>query len=140
MATKAQLTHTLRTLQVAMTSYEWNADTADYVQSLLTAGGFPPIELPANYQIRIEQDFDYVPDGDYDVAKEARELAAGELGAYRVLLQKECECGNWNTVQSVHGVVVSGSDHDQEYGTVEGIEDDYLRNVACDLMIEEGLA
>jgi len=137
---KSTLLHVMRQLQVTMTVREWNADTADHVGLLLRSAGFDTIELPADHQIAIEWDQDYEPDGDYDLEEERRKLISGEYGAYRVFLQRECECGNWITVQSLHGVVVEGSNHDGSYGTIEGIGDGYLREVACDLMIEEGLA
>ena len=130
---------TLRYLQATMSIREWNADTADHIVKLLTQAGYPLIEMPEDHQIRIEMDFDYVPDGDHDVADERAKLATGEYGAYRLLLQRECDCGNWVTVDSLSGVVVVGSAHDAEYGTIEGIPDEYLRSCALDLILESGL-
>jgi len=127
----------LRELQILMSTREWSADTADMVRDLLDLAKYPLIQLPSNYQIVIEVDQYYRPDGDYDTEQEQADLNSGKLGAYVVILQKECEFGDWHPVQSLSGVVVEGWNHDNTYGTFEGIADPYLARVALELLEEE---
>ena len=128
----------LSALQFSVSINEWNADLRTHLLDLLTQAGFPELVLPDDHQIRIEHDTFYEPDGDYDLEEERQQLANGEWGAYVVTLERECDCGNWVHVGSLAGVVVEGAAHDNTYGTIEGIGDEYLRHVAAALLSEVG--
>ena len=115
---------------------EWNADLSDHVIMLLEQAGAPLIEIPEGHRITIEYDTFYEPAGEYDLEEERRNLASGRWGAYAVLLERKCECGNWNVIESGAGVVVEddGSNHDNTYEMLAKISDDYLMAVAAELI------
>jgi hypothetical protein len=128
----------LRCLQATMSTREWNADTADWVMTLLTQAGYGKIELADDQYICVVRDVYYEPDGDYDVEEERAKLATGEYGAYVVILQRLCDCGNFTEIGSLSGIVVEGDYHEATYSTLDSISDGYLREVAVDLMLEHG--
>lgn len=124
-------------LQHTMTAMEWNADTADHIVMLLTQAGFPLITIPKGHRIRIELDTEYEPDGDYDLEEERANLQSGDWGAYVVILERECDCGNYIYVTGLSGVVCEGSFHDGNvYTDMDDIPVGYLRGVACELVAE----
>ena len=127
----------LSAVRHTVSTHEWNADTRDHFVMLLEAAGAPLIEVPDKHRIAISIDEYYVPDGDYDLEGERAELASGQLTAYCVRLEKECECGNWNTVESLSGVVVASWNADNTYDTLDNIPDEYLRSVAAELITEQ---
>lgn len=126
----------LSALQFSLSTKEFNADMFEHLVMVLGQAGYPLITVPDDHQILIETDQYYEPDGDYDLEEEREKLASGEWGVYTVSLQRECQCGNWIHVTSLAGVVVEGSWHDNAYGTLDGICDEYLRHTAAELILE----
>lgn len=127
----------LSAVRHTVSTHEWNADTRDHFVMLLEAAGAPLIVIPDGYRVNVERDQYYESDGDYDLEEERAKLASGEWGAYAVLLEKRCECGNWNVVQSLSGVVIDNGYADNYYSDLDEIPNDYLRSVAAELITEE---
>lgn len=127
----------LSALRFSMETYDWDGDLFSHILMILTQAGYPPIEIPDGYQIKVEPDYDYVPDGDYDLEEEREKLASGEWSVYVVALEKQCECGTWQYVDSLHGVVVESSNQDGAYSKLDSLSDSYLKHVACELIVEE---
>lgn len=127
----------LSAVRFTVTTHEWNADTRDHFVTLLQQAGAPLIDVPDGYRIRVEIDSYYTPDGDYDLERERAQLESGELTPYDVLLEKQCECGNWNVTQSLGGVVVETGNADNTYDRLDAIPDSYLTEVAAELILEE---
>ena len=127
----------LSAVRHTVSTHEWSADTRDHFVMLLESAGAPLITLPDGYRINVERDSFYESDGDYDVEQERRDLASGALTAYAVLLEKECECGNWNVKQSLAGVVVESEFAENYYHDLDSLPDEYLRSVAAELITEE---
>ena len=129
-------TQTLSAIRFTLSVREFNADTLDHLTTLLEQAGMPLITMPENHRIIVEVDSFYEPDGDYDLEEERAKLQSGEWGAYTVLLQKQCECGNWNVIESLGGVVVEGSNWDNLYHSLDDIPEQYLRECAAELITE----
>jgi len=127
----------LSAVRHTVSTHEWSADTRDHFVMLLESAGAPLIEIPDGYRVNVEIDSFYEPDGDYDLDAERRDLASGELTAYTVLLEKQCECGSWSVKQSLSGVVVETGNADNTYGSLDNIPDEYLRSTAAELITEE---
>lgn len=129
--------HALSALRFSMASHAWDADLFDHITMLLTQAGYPPITIPDGYRILVEPDAYYEPDGDYDLEEERDKLATGEWSVYSVALQKQCECGSWNVINSLSGVVVETGNEYGTYDELDEIADPYLKHVACELIVEE---
>lgn len=123
-------------LQMAMSTMEWNADTADHIRDLLINVGYPMIEIPDGYRILIDVDEEYGLT-DSDTVEEREKLDSGEWAAYNVDLEKQCECGNWILKQSVGAVVVESCNAENTYSELDNIPNVYLRQVAAELITEE---
>lgn len=126
----------LSAMRHTMSTHEWNADLSDHIIMLLNQAGAPLIEIPADHRVAISLDEYYESDGDYDLEQERRSLQSGELTAYVVRLEKQCECGNWSVIESLSGVVVETGNADNTYDDLDHIPDTYLRSVAAELITE----
>jgi hypothetical protein len=136
---KMRAKHALSAIQHTLSAREFNADTLDHLTMLLTSAGFPLITIGEDERVRIVLDHDYEPDGDYDLAEEREKLSTGEWTAYDVYVDVKCEhCGHWELYKaSLSGIVVETSNADGLYdGEISEIPDEYLRSVACELIVE----
>jgi hypothetical protein len=140
MAKKLRATHALSAIQHTLSAREFDADMLDHLTSILTQAGYPLFEIGENERVRIELDYDYTPDGDYDLEEEARNLADGTWTAYVVMVDVKCKCcGHWDLYKaSLHGIVVeTGGEYGvYDHGELDNISDRYLRQVACELLDE----
>lgn len=98
-------------------------------------------EIPDGYAILIDVDAEFNPATSVDwdeneTAEYVRRHRAGEFTAYGVSLIREEADGVDTNLGSLWGCDVNTSSADGLYTTLASIEDEYLREVAADLIIE----